>query len=84
MARASCELATTGVLHTARCWGTRAAASETLGQPDPLTGATHDFAGRARGLGVDVDTALAAVRATYAEQAATPRPFIPTHSTTPG
>lgn len=63
VARAYRELETDGVLHTARRRGTVVASTPPF--PNPLRTLTETYAARARALGADLDTAVAAVRAAY-------------------
>jgi DNA-binding transcriptional regulator YhcF (GntR family) len=64
VARAYRELEAVGVLRTGRRQGTVVAALPP-GHPDALTTAVAEFVKVTRSLGVDVDTAVAAVRAAY-------------------
>jgi DNA-binding transcriptional regulator YhcF (GntR family) len=70
VARAYRELEAAGVLHTARRHGTvvAAAADRDAHRADPLRQAAADYVARARALGVDLQRALAAVRAQYQPQ----------------
>ncbi|MDI2030469.1 GntR family transcriptional regulator [Saccharopolyspora sp. TS4A08] len=66
VARAYRALETTGVLETARSKGTRVASSpEAAATTEPLAAAAHEFAERARDIGADLNTALAAVEDAY-------------------
>jgi len=64
VARAYRELETSGVLRTGRRQGTAVVALPPV-HPDALAGAAAEFARVARSLGVDVDTAVVAVREAY-------------------
>ena len=63
VARAYRELENDGVLHTARRRGTVVASAPA--EPDPLRTLTETYVARARALGADPDTAIAAVRDAY-------------------
>jgi len=68
VARAYRELETAGVLHTARRRGTLVAAIPAAQSQTALATLAADYATRARALGADLDTALAACRAAYTHQ----------------
>ncbi|HEX6346888.1 GntR family transcriptional regulator [Umezawaea sp.] len=69
VARAYRELEAGGVLSTGRRQGT-VVASVPAAAPNALQAAAAEFAGTARALGVDVEAAVAAVRAAYPGEAA--------------
>jgi GntR family transcriptional regulator len=65
VARAYRELEALGVLHTARRRGTVVAALPGGRPDDPLRELAEDYAGRARALGADLESVLAAVRTAF-------------------